>query len=93
MKDLKKDSKHPIVICKCIGETINKSLSKSLDFLVFLPSIVAVVMKIAGTDVIGVDQRGEIVFDFSSDNTYAPLLLTGFAVFFNTLLSLWKGSA
>lgn len=62
MKNLKKDSRHPMVICKAIGETVNKSMSKTLDFLVFIPSVVGVVMKAAGINVVGVDQQGEIVF-------------------------------
>jgi hypothetical protein len=93
MKGLKKDSKHPMVICKAIGETVNKSLSKSLDYLAFISSIIAVVMKATGINIIGVDQKGEIVFDLSSDNSFTPLLLIGFSVFFSMLLSLWKGSA
>jgi hypothetical protein len=47
-----------MVICKCIGETINKSLSKTLDYLAFLPCIAGIVMKNAGMNVIGVDQKG-----------------------------------
>lgn len=62
MKNLKKDSHHPMVICKVIGETINRSLSKTLDFLVFIPTIVAIVMKVAGMNIVGVDQKGEIIF-------------------------------
>lgn len=93
MKGLKKDSRHPMVICKGIGETVNRSLSKSLDYLAFLPSIIAIVMKAAGMNIIGVDQKGEIVFDMSSDNSFTPLLLIAFSVFFSILLSLWKGSA
>ena len=49
-------------------------------------------MKAAGMNVIGVDQKGEIVFDLSSDNTYAPVLLVGFSLFFSILFSIWKGS-
>lgn len=40
----------------------------------------------------GVDQKGEIIFDISSDNCFAPVLLVGFSLFFSILLSLWKGS-
>jgi|688.fasta_scaffold2712547_1 hypothetical protein len=82
-----------MVICKCVGETINKSLSKTIDYLAFIPSIVGMVMKCAGMNVIGVDQKGEIVFDLSVDNSYAPLLLVGYSLFFTLLFSIWKGSA
>lgn len=91
MKGLKKDSRHPMVICKVIGETINKSLSKSLDFLIFIPAIVGIVMKAAGMNVIGTDQKGEIIFDLNSDNIYSSLLLFGFGLFFTILFSLWRG--
>jgi hypothetical protein len=50
-------------------------------------------MKSAGMNVIGVDQQGEIVFDPSIDNSYAPLLLIGLSLFFTLLFSIWKGSA
>ena len=62
LKNLKQDSQHPMVICKVIGETINRSLSKTLDFLVLIPTIVAAVMKVTGMNIIGADQKGEIVF-------------------------------
>lgn len=51
-----------MVICKAIGETINRSLSKTLDFLVLIPSTVAIGMKVAGMNIIGADQKGEIIF-------------------------------
>ncbi len=92
MKGLKHDSRHPMVICKGIGETVNKSLSKSLDYLAFVPSIIAIAMKSAGMNIIGVDQKGEIIFELSSDNSFTPLLLIGFSLFFSILLSVWKGS-
>lgn len=92
MQNLKKDNRHPMIICKCVGETINKSLSKTLDYLAFLPSIIGIVMKAAGMNVIGVDQKGEIVFDLSADNAYVPVLLIGFSLFFSVLFSIWKGA-
>ena len=62
LKNLKKDSQHPMVVCKVIGETINRSLSKTLDFLVLIPTLIGTVMKVTGMNIIGADQKGEIVF-------------------------------
>jgi hypothetical protein len=50
-------------------------------------------MKAAGMNVIGVDQKGEIVFDLSTDNSYTAVFLMGYSLFFSLLFSIWKGSA
>lgn len=92
INSVKKDSRHPMVICKVIGETINRSLSKTLDFIAFIPSIIAVVTKAAGMNVFGVDQKGEITYDLSADNSYTSVLLIGYGFFFTLLFSFWGGS-
>jgi hypothetical protein len=81
-----------MVICKGIGETVNRSLSKTLDFLVFMTTVVGIVTKAAGMNVLGVDQKGEIIFTLSSDNCYSAILLIGYSLFFTTLFSLFPGS-
>ncbi len=62
MNNLPKDHRHPMVVCKGVGETVNRTLSKTVDFLAFVTAGVGVVIKAAGVNVIGVDQKGEIIF-------------------------------
>jgi hypothetical protein len=58
----------------------------------FIVLAIGVVTKAAGMNIVGADQKGEIIFTVSCDNAHTAVLLMGFGLFFNMLLSLYPGS-
>lgn len=56
------DCHNPMLISKCIGENINKSVSKVLDYVGLVLILVVVAGMTQGINIIGTDQEGEIIF-------------------------------
>ncbi len=50
------DSDNPMLISKCIGENINKSLSKIIDYVGMILIVIAISIKAQGLYIIGTDQ-------------------------------------
>jgi hypothetical protein len=75
-----------VVICKTVGENVRKVVSNALDYNMYLcVSLVCAV--VAGANVTGADQQGEIIFNNSMSNCYLPLIAFSFLLFFSLLAS------
>lgn len=59
-----------------------------MDGNAYLTAGITVPIYIAACNVIGVDQKGEIIFKFSLSNCYLPILSFLFALFFDLLFNL-----
>lgn len=53
---VKIDSKNPMVICRGIGENLNKSMGYTLDFTTIISATITVCIYASGANVIGTDQ-------------------------------------
>ncbi len=58
-----------------------------LDSVGYLSAGISVAVYAASYNVIGTDQKGEIIFDFAMDNCYLPILSIVFSLFFNLLFN------
>jgi hypothetical protein len=67
---------------------VNKGLAKSLDYIFFFILSIAVSTKIVANNIVGTDQRGEIIFELSGYNIFLPLLAMSFGVFFFMIFSI-----
>ena len=71
---------------------MRKIVSNALDYSMYLAVALACATSAGGMNIIGADQKGEIIFDYSIANIYLPLLallfLFFFSLFANVLASL-----
>lgn len=74
-----------MVICKAAGENVRKIVSNAMDYNMYLAIALTCATSAAGMNIIGADQKGEIIFDFSIYNIYLPLLAILFMLFFSLL--------
>jgi Na+/H+-translocating membrane pyrophosphatase len=84
---LQEDSRHPALIARALGEIVNRSLSAVLDSVGYLSAGVTVPMFISACNIMGVDQKGEITFQYTLKNCYLPILSFLFSLFYNLLLN------
>ena len=74
---------NPVLICKAAGETVRKIVSNALDYNMYLAVALTCATSAAGMNIIGADQSGQIIFDYSIYNVYLPLLAVLFLFFFS----------
>lgn len=55
---VQRDDKHPIIICKAIGESVSKSVVDNVNHITYLISVVGLTMYMGSKSVIGADQNG-----------------------------------
>lgn len=53
-----KDHKSPLVICKAIGENLNKVVTHTLDYNMYLSMCITGALACGGLQIIGADQKG-----------------------------------
>ena len=86
--DLERNNTNPGVICKAVGENVRKIVSNAIDYNMYFCLSIACGVSSAGTNVIGADQSGEIVFSLSNCNLYLPLLAILFMMTITLLVNL-----
>lgn len=67
---------------------MRKIVSNALDYSMYLAVALACATSAGGMNIIGADQQGEIIFDYSISNIYLPLLALLFLFFFSLLANL-----
>jgi hypothetical protein len=83
-----RNDKSPLVICKAIGENLNKIVTHALDYNMYLSICLTGALACGGLNIVGADQNGEIIFDYSICNIYLPLIAISFILFFSMLVSI-----
>lgn len=86
--ELRRNHSNPAVICKAVGENVRKIVSNATDYNMYFCMTVACGVSAAGMNVVGADQKGEIIFSLSSSNIYLPLIAVLFLLAINLVVNL-----
>ena len=71
-----------------MGENVRKIVSNAIDYNMYFCLSIACGVSSAGTNVIGADQDGEIIFNLSNCNMYLPLMAVLFMMTISLLVNL-----